>query len=299
MDDFSIRRTLEELQSESWLLEENNDYMRQFVQDSSGISVTHWSHMSVGIHAHRYYEFSMILSGECVHSCKGTSRPMIPGDVFLIAPHERHSYKARLPVEMYICQFYADQIDDETAQFLKEYVDYNQHEIIHLQEAAVREAKFLMEKMMREQRGSGPEQRIVKKACLNLLLVILQRARNQVREQGASQILDEKRSRIQNVIDYMDTHLQEKIETNKLAEISCWSEGHFRAVFKEATGFSPVEYLNRMRIVKAISYMQTEGVSVAEAADRVGFYDHAYFSRVFSSVIGCSPRRFRSDYLTE
>ena len=300
MDDFSIRRTLEKLQSEPWLLEEHTNYMRQFAPDSCGITVTHWSHMSVGMHAHKYYELSMVLSGECVHTYRGSSRPIIPGDVFLIAPDEEHSYTANLPVELYICQFHLgpSALDHELVRILQEYAGSNQHEIVHFDETSMQEAAGLMKKMMQEQHSGGQDRRIVKKACLELLLVSLLRIRDQVREQGTSQILDEKRSRIQNVITYMKDHLQEKIEMNKLAEISCWSEGHFRAVFKETTGFSPVEYLNRLRIVTAISYMQKDGTSVSEAAELVGFRDYAYFSRVFSTVIGCSPRRFRSDHLT-
>lgn len=299
MDDFNIRRTLKELQNELWLLEEHTNYMRQFAQDKCGITVTHWSHISVGVHAHRYYELAMVISGECVHTYKGSSRPVIPGDVFLIAPDEEHSYTANLPIELYICQFHMEDLDDELVQILKEYQGSSQHEIIHLDETAMKDAAYLMEKMLREQRISGEDHRIVKKACLEMILVTLQRVEKQVREQGISEMLDEKRSRIQNVIDYMNDHIQEKIETNKLAEISCWSEGHFRAVFKDVTGFSPVEYLNRLRIVTAISYMQKSGASVSEAADRVGFHDHAYFSRVFSNVVGCSPRRFIVDYLQE
>ena len=299
MDEFHIKRTLEKLQSEPWLLEKGTNYMRQFAHDGTGISVSHWSHLSVGMHAHRYYEISIIISGGCVHTYRGSSVPLIPGDVFLVAPGEQHSYTAQLPVELYVCQFFAERLADEILQMLKsvnqpEDASDAQQNVLHLDQETMEEVVFLLEKMIREQHGTAADQRLVKKACLELILVNLKRVHEKESTQGSSLFADEKRIRIQNTIDYINAHLDERVELEALAKISCWSEGYFRAVFKEVTGFSPVEYLNRLRIVKAIEFMQRENLPVSAAAMRVGIYDKAYFSRLFKKVIGCSPREFRS-----
>ena len=54
-----------------------------------------------------------------------------------------------------------------------------------------------------------------------------------------------------------------------------------------------MEYMNRMRIVKSLEYLEMEQLSVAEAAEKVGIYDANYFSRMFKKVMGYSPRYFK------
>lgn len=55
-----------------------------------------------------------------------------------------------------------------------------------------------------------------------------------------------------------------------------------------------MEYLNRMRIVKSLEYLNVEGISIADAAAKVGIYDANYFSRMFKKVMGYSPRYFKN-----
>lgn len=73
-----------------------------------------------------------------------------------------------------------------------------------------------------------------------------------------------------------------------------YSSSHFRKLFKEITGQSPIMYFNRMRIEYAKTLLQQNStLSIKEIAASVGFPDPYYFSRVFKKFTGSSP----SDYL--
>ena len=55
-----------------------------------------------------------------------------------------------------------------------------------------------------------------------------------------------------------------------------------------------MDYLNRMRVVKSLEYLEMEKSTIAAAAAKVGVYDSNYFSRMFKKVMGYSPKYFKS-----
>lgn len=57
---------------------------------------------------------------------------------------------------------------------------------------------------------------------------------------------------------------------------------------------SPTDYLNHVRISRALELLQVTSLSIAEIASRVGIYDANYFSRLFKKVTGYPPRYFKS-----
>ena len=70
------------------------------------------------------------------------------------------------------------------------------------------------------------------------------------------------------------------------------SKRTFLRVFRAATGATPIAYLIGVRIRRAAELLRQGGVTVTEAAMRVGFEDSNYFSRQFRKVMGVTPRSY-------
>lgn len=64
---------------------------------------------------------------------------------------------------------------------------------------------------------------------------------------------------------------------------------HARRMFARATGKTPLQYLNALRVEEAKQLLVTGGLSVKEVAQRVGVPDPFYFSRLFRKTVGVSP----------
>jgi len=73
------------------------------------------------------------------------------------------------------------------------------------------------------------------------------------------------------------------------------SRGYFFALFRTATGLSPVQYINRFRINRAKEDLRSTTLSVTEIAEKHGFASVHYFSKLFSQLAGVSPREFREE----
>ena len=63
-------------------------------------------------HAHNYYEFYYLYSGNCVFSVNGTLYPLSAGDAFLVVPEDYHftCYEGDVPCERTTVYFYKDML---------------------------------------------------------------------------------------------------------------------------------------------------------------------------------------------
>lgn len=73
------------------------------------------------------------------------------------------------------------------------------------------------------------------------------------------------------------------------------SRNYLGHLFKRETGVSFIQYLNQYRVERAKELMRTKRYMISEIAEKVGFSDAAYFSRVFRSATGRSPLEYVTD----
>lgn len=103
---------------------------------------------------------------------------------------------------------------------------------------------------------------------------------------------------VDRALVYMHEHFADSLLVEQIAGVVNLSVGYFVSRFREATGFSPVEYLIRIRVDQSKRLLQTSAYSLTDIAAMCGFNSLAYYSRVFHHSEGCSPsvyrRRFRA-----
>ncbi len=91
------------------------------------------------------------------------------------------------------------------------------------------------------------------------------------------------------VMDYIEEHLTESIESQQIAQITLVSDYHFRRMFSYLTGMSLSEYIRKRRLSEAAKALLT-GISVTEAAFLYGYDSLEGFSRAFKEWSGISPK---------
>lgn len=83
---------------------------------------------------------------------------------------------------------------------------------------------------------------------------------------------------------YLKDHYTESINLELLAESLNYSVPHFSALFKKRTGYSPIDYLIRIRIDKAANLLVETDATLREIAASVGYKDPYYLSRLFKKI---------------
>lgn len=97
--------------------------------------------------------------------------------------------------------------------------------------------------------------------------------------------------RMEEMIRFLKEHLADPVSRLDLARHFDLTPQHINAVFKRELGLSPTQFIHRERVMLAYRYIQIDKVSVLTAAERVGFSDQFYFSKVFKKIMGFSPSR--------
>lgn len=98
---------------------------------------------------------------------------------------------------------------------------------------------------------------------------------------------------LQPAMDYLLSHFTDQDMTiPTLAATINVSEVYFRRVFRRVYNTSPLKYIHRLRVAKAISLLTCGGYSVQNVAALVGYSDPLYFSRVFKEYTGITPSQY-------
>lgn len=100
---------------------------------------------------------------------------------------------------------------------------------------------------------------------------------------------------IKQSINYLKSNIDKKIILKDLADSVFLSVSHFSKTFKNKTGYSPIEYLNHLKIQKACSLLQFSEKRISQISYEIGFDDQYYFSRLFKQHMGVSPSGYRNN----
>ena len=100
--------------------------------------------------------------------------------------------------------------------------------------------------------------------------------------------------RTEKVISYMYENYDRRIVLSDLAKIAGVSVSYFTAMFKSVTSESPIDFLISIRIRKA-KEMLGSGADVKTAAEKCGFSDIFYFSRLFKKREQMTPTEYIRD----
>lgn len=101
--------------------------------------------------------------------------------------------------------------------------------------------------------------------------------------------------RLRSVITYINEHFSEKIYIEKLSDMINVSPDYFTKMFKESIGKTPIDYINGLRINRAMQLLFTTDAQMSELAEEVGFCNPNYFHKIFKQYMNQSPLNYRKN----
>lgn len=97
--------------------------------------------------------------------------------------------------------------------------------------------------------------------------------------------------------EYIDAHYTEDITLEVIAEEMGCSVPYLSHVFKDVSGYSPIQYVIRRRIGLAQTWLISSDLPATQIAVMVGYENTNYFNTLFKRMVGVSPIRYRKQYL--
>ena len=252
-------------------------------------------------HSHDFSELVIVTNGSAMHWLEGTDFPVAAGDIFLLQGRQRHYFHQRTNLELINIMYDPNQIglpENELrrmpgycAMFMLEPNYRRQHRFasrLHLGRVLLARAERLAEEMEVESISTDTGHSIVLRAKLMELLVFLSRAYTNSDSVEAHALL-----RLGDVIGALESDYAKDWKLDDLVKVAHMSRSNLMRTFRKATGKTPIEYLLRIRIQRAMAMLRNSDRTITEIAMEVGFNDSNYFSRQFRRITNESPRDFR------
>ncbi len=105
-----------------------------------------------------------------------------------------------------------------------------------------------------------------------------------------------KKIKIQKMCDYIDQNFSGKISAREVAKSAGLSVSRALHLFKEETGMSLSQYINKLRIDYGKYLLLNTDVNLADLANEVGYYDQSHFTKNFKKIERITPSYFRQKY---
>ncbi len=130
-------------------------------------------------------------------------------------------------------------------------------------------------------------------ACISLLYQLIVMCKNVLMTAGAKS----NATRIEPALHYMEENYMQPVSIDHLASLCKLSTTHFRRLFKEVVGTTPIKYKNLLLIKSACNLLVNDGFNVTETAYALNFDNIYTFSQAFKKEMGMSPKKYLRDHV--
>ncbi|WP_438444117.1 helix-turn-helix domain-containing protein [Gorillibacterium sp. sgz5001074] len=260
--------------------------------------VNHWkvqSHHMPTSHFHSTYEVYCLMSGQRTFFIKDRTVVIQEGDVVIIAPNVLHrTTNAEIPEHERLIV----NIDKNYMTMMDAHRDilrplYEKEVLIVRASPQDKLAiSSLTGSILKEIQDRKAGYELFTHTLVMQLLVICCRYELQ-HSLEPLESLSPMHERISEVVRYINTHYMEELPLPLLAEKFYVSPSYLSRFFKEATGFTFVEYVNSVRVTEAKKLLESTKLQAALIGKKVGFGSVTHFGRIFKSVTGHAPLYYR------
>ena len=271
---------------------------RPFLNDYNRILLDHW---------HRHFEISYIMSGNAVYTINFQDYQVHEGDIIIMAPECLHSGKSIPGIYSENITILFDPSILETLQFDSCTSNYiapliNNDIIIssYIKNARMN-AKLIVDTIFQIAAVIQEKSICYELQIKSLIYQLLYHLYNQgfAKASHSSEFDKHASDQVKNIIEYINANYKNKIYIEDIANHTGYSMHYLSRFFKKETKISCTEYINKVRINKAVEFLCNTDKSITEIALDCGFFNVSYFLKKFREIYHVTPKDYRNTYSTK
>lgn len=245
--------------------------------------VTHTHEWQTPLHTHPYTELIFLTHGEGVFSTTDEERTISKNQLVIINPYIQHIEKAsgKDPTSFISIGF-------RGLSFTDNHSEYN-NDLVFFEETS-QEILFLLKNLGLEVLSEDNFNHDIGQKIIELVLLKLQQ---QSQVTSIKEIDYHTKKEVHRIKKYIQTHFREVITLDKLAEISNLNKYYLSHLFKNETGYSPIDFLLTVRLNRAVTLLKNTDYPISEIAAATGFSSQSFFNQRFKEVYNTTPSKFR------
>jgi len=258
--------------------------------------------MNNTFHWHNYLEIAFVKQGRGVYYVENRAYKMNAGDIVVINNIEPHYMEVLPPVNMVMPVV---MFEPQLVWSSENHFDYN-----YLKPFFERSSNFnnridskseigqkifaLLTEIEEEYINRTLGYKLMIKAkLLHIITYLIRHYQDESRSPENISSKSRRLEKLEKVFEYMNRNYSQRILLTDLAEQAYMSPNYFSTLFKLSTGFTPIEYLNKMRISKSIEMLRETDTTIARIALDCGFSNLANFNKIFKNFTGTTPSQIR------
>lgn len=249
-------------------------------------------------HSHDCFEMLLLMDGSTAYEFSDNKTVELPGGHFMIIPPgmlHRGLHDVRRPVRLNGILF------DPLRKGAAKHTPFTAADLVWLNSQIVsgaQQAQRMGSELRSLVKAIPPDFSVLDLSCASLIaslrLIVCSILLEAAKQIGCARTFEPKQA-VQSAIALMESHIDETISIETVAEAVHCSRARFFDLFKDATGMTPNDYWQRLRIDRAQRLLTGSSKSITEIAMECGFSTSQYFSSVFRKYSGVSPSDYRAN----
>lgn len=257
----------------------------------------------VEMHGHHFFELVYITGGTVEHNLNGNVGVLREGDYFIMDYGSVHCYQNSRDCTLINCLFLPELVDETLAgcrrfdellrvcliRYYKQY--YGQtpvNRIFKDEDGRILELMLRMQAEY-EKKDMGYAE-ILRSKLLEILILTMRKIMS---EQNVDYGKCAESSAVQDAIRYLKKHYCDKSVISRYCEEAHYSPQYISRRFKQETGLTALQYLQKLRIEKCCELLRGSDLSVQEIAHKTGYDDMKFFHKIFRRMLHMSPGEYR------
>ena len=250
----------------------------------------------IGMHSHPQWELSHVIYGGGTRTIGDRREQIVKGEVILLPPNIPHVWQFDPSVTdndgciANITVFFEDSILIGLSALLPELK--NSVDRIRMQTEAISFSGATLENIvsvLHSMRNKTAEARIPD--MFRLLIIISDT--DSCRPVGRNNTLSRSELRLERIRTFCACNYARDISLDEIARYAGMNKSAFCTFMKRHTGHTFSEYMNELRLNRAVERIKNTDENIAEIAFSVGFSNVTYFNRLFRNKYKCTPKTVR------
>ena len=241
-------------------------------------------------HAHNHYELYFLVNGRRNYFIGNRIVHVKAGDFVFVPAHTIHKTTSVSPEghERLLINFTENFFEQSIKRdVIKIFNDY----CLSVPPDSISDIKDIFVRISEEYKINDKYSMQLLKSYLTELFVKLLRTDTPVLPVNVSESKTEEL--IKKVLDLLENNISTDITVDYAANTAGLSKSHFEKTFRSLTGFTFIDYLNTMRMLRAQKLLAKTSKSITDIAFECGFNSSNYFTTVFKKHTGTTPLKFR------
>jgi len=271
------------------------------------ISTHVWKKGDSRPHRHHFFELLYINSGKGIHKINKQKYPYQEQHLFVLVPGDEHSLEVEQTTNFLIISFNKEYLSTQgngtqkktNFQAIFSQVEFLLRNASYFDQTAFQKmgssefVDVLIRQLISENKGKKPYfEAIIQNTIVQLLCIIAREVQTKLISKMMPNI---KNIEINELISYIHANINEprKLMLNEFASHFNKSKNQLSKYFRNATGFSVKEYIQKYRLNLIKTMLSDTELPISEIAYQFGFTDENHLNKFVKQRLGQTPSGFR------